>query len=223
MSHMNFMKIALAVLGEYQENCWMVSEDGSKTMAVIDPGDDVSSLEQAISEDGRTPEAILITHGHFDHLAAAGPIAGKYDIPIIFPAKELEYIRFRRYPFMMETGDVLDGFLKAFQEGKSQLVLPGSKVQAAGLTFKVIEVPGHTDHSVCYYCAKEKVLFGGDTLFAQSIGRTDLYQGGPGDLETNIRNKLMTLPKDIHVLTGHGPVTTIGIEAQYNPFVGNRS
>lgn len=217
------MRIALTVLGEYQENCWLASGDQSKTMVIIDPGDDVESLKEAILEDGRRPEAILITHGHFDHLAAAGPIAKLYDIPIIFPAKELEYIRHRRYPFMMETGDVLDSFLCALTEEKSQLVLPQAKVQAAGMNFQVIEVPGHTDHSVCYYCAGEKVLFSGDTLFARSIGRTDLYQGGPRDLEANIRSKLMTLPMDTHVLPGHGPVTTIGFEAQYNPFVSIRS
>ena len=165
-------------------------------------------------------KAILITHGHIDHLGAAAAISEALGAEIVFPEKELDYLDNRTYPLMFETAGELQEFKDyVMQSGKGRLIADGAELSIAGAWIRAIEVPGHTDHSMVYHVPAEKVLFSGDTLFEASVGRTDMYAGDPFDLVVNIKEKLLTLPKDTIVLPGHSGATSIEREIRQNPYL----
>lgn len=212
------MQIYKLEVGMYQANCYAVVDEVSRNALVVDPGDEPAKIDLWLKQLQAKPEAIFVTHGHFDHLGAAAPLAAKWQVPIYTSLDELVYMEDRHHPLMEMTAEVLDEFLAAAPQYVRGLC-HGDVLQAAGCSWQVMEVPGHSDHSLCLYEAMEGALFSGDTLFAGSVGRTDLYNGSSRVLVREIHRQLLCLPGLVKVYSGHGPVTTIERESRLNPFL----
>ncbi len=212
------MQIFRLEVGMYQANCYAVVDEKSRKALVVDPGDEPAKIANWLELLPAKPEAIFITHGHFDHIGAAAPLAEQWQVPIYTSLDELVYMEERSHPLMKMTSEVLDEFLAAAPQ-YVQGLCNGDRVQLAEKNWRIIEVPGHSDHGLCLYAETEGVLFSGDTLFAGSMGRTDLFNGSPNVLLNEIKMKLMSLPDGVMVYPGHGPKTTIGQERRLNPFI----
>ena len=208
---MNDFRIKTSVLGPVSTNCYTVYNCATGEGVIVDPGDNAEYIEKQCRQMGITPKAILLTHGHFDHMLAADSVREAFGIPI----------------YVSEQDDVMLGEVSLNLSGTcgtermslhgDRIVKDGEELHFLGLSWKVIATPGHTAGSVCYYIPSEEVLFAGDTLFADSYGRTDLPTGSMRDIAASIRQKLFALPEDTIVYPGHGNATTIGHEKQYNP------
>ena len=212
------MQIYKLEVGMYQANCYVVLDEETHSALVIDPGDEPAKIDTWLNQLQAKPKAIFLTHGHFDHIGAAAPLAEHWQVPIYMSLDELVYMDDRSHPLMAMTSEVLDVFLAAapqYVQGLSH----GDIFQLAQEDWQVLEVPGHSDHSLCLYGKSSGKLFSGDTLFAGSVGRTDLYNGSSNVLVNEIKLKLMSLPEDTVVYPGHGPITTIGQEGRQNPFI----
>lgn len=183
-----------APVGFLGANCYIVSGGGGLA-AVIDPGADYGGLKSLLDVNGLKAEAVLLTHGHSDHLGAA---------------KKFQDAGVKIYMHGADAGMIRDF-------GADAYVSDGEVLDIAGMSITVIHTPGHTKGGVCYYTCG--TLFSGDTLFHGDIGRTDLPGGDPGQIEASIRDKLYTLPDDTKVFPGHEEETTIGEEKQCNQYV----
>jgi len=205
------LKIETIVNGPFQENCYLVYDDKNKQGAFIDPGDEPDKLISAAKIKEVKVEAIFNTHGHLDHAGAVADIADKLKIPFaMHPEDEFllegmpsQAAMFGLPPMRIPT---LDRRLKA-----------GEQIEIAGHKGEVLFTPGHTPGGVCFLF--NDVVFVGDTLFAGSIGRTDLPGGSHKQLLSSIKSKLMVLDDSVRAFSGHGPVTTIGNERRNNPFL----
>ena len=183
-------------LGAYQTNCYIIHDDSSKTCCIIDPGYESDTILDKIEELGLPVEAILLTHGHFDHVGAVKDIAAETSCKVYLCSEDLSM------PPMFTAGKLY--YTHTYGEGDT--------LTLAGLTIQVIHTPGHTPGSVCLLV--ENVLFSGDTLFAGSCGRTDLPGGDWNAIHESLR-RLMRMPGD----PGHGQAPTLEAERQYNPYV----
>ena len=197
---MSEIRIKTLVVGMVGTNCYLVYDHETKRAAVIDPGDGAGQIANMAVSLGLKPEAILLTHGHFDHIMAAKELKETWNVPIYACEKEIDVLTDTITP------DVT--------------VKEGDELSIAGFTWKVFETPGHTIGSCCYYIEKEEVLFSGDTLFAGSYGRTDFPTGSGRQIAESVRRLLSTLPDDTMVYPGHMDTTTIGFEKKYNPLSG---
>lgn len=211
------MQIESLAVGMYQANCYAVISESSRKALIIDPGEETDRIQSWLEGLQAEPEAIFITHGHFDHIGAAVCLAQSLQVPILASLDELDYMKDRSHPIMEMTSEVLDAFLAAAPQMVHGLH-PDDVFSAADTSWLAIEVPGHSDHSLCLYAEKENLLFTGDTLFAGSVGRTDVYHGSPLDLVKEIKEKLLVLPDETLVYPGHGPETSIAQERRMNPF-----
>lgn len=209
---MSELAVKHMIVGAVATNCYLAMNTKTKEALIIDPGDSAKRIAEIIKEEGVTPVAVLLTHGHFDHAMAAEELAGEFQIPIYAHEKEQETLETPRINLSGMIGQSLtfhaDNYVK-----------DGDVLNLAGFEIKVLHTPGHTLGGVCYYLEKEKVLFSGDTLFCQSVGRTDFPTGSSSTLIRSIKEKLMPLADDIKVYTGHEDMTTIGMERKYNPFL----
>ena len=194
------MKIHTLTLGAYQTNCYIIHNDNSKTCCVIDPGYDAPAILRKVEALGLSVAAILLTHGHFDHVGAVKQLVADTDCDVYLCAEDLSM------PAMMTAGKLY--YTHTYTEG--------SRLQLAGLSISVLHTPGHTPGSVCLLC--ENVLFTGDTLFAGSCGRTDL-PGGDWDTIQESLQRLALLDGSIAAYPGHGESTTIAREKRYNPYM----
>ena len=168
--------------------------------------------EQKVLEMQGRPVAILLTHGHFDHILAAEEIKKKYNIPIYACAKEEKTLQDPRIN--------LTAFHTSSYTLKADVYLTDLQVvELAGFSVQMIETPGHTLGSCCYYLKDEGVLFSGDTVFCGSVGRTDFPEGSTAAIVNSLHRLLEALPDDTEVYPGHDTSTTIGYEKRYNPFV----
>ncbi len=194
------LNIKVFVCNSYEENTMIVNKTGSKEAIIIDPGctpgKETDKIISYIESNELTPVAILLTHAHSDHTIGAATLQNKYNIPI--------YMNHRERPsFSFKSTDIKDGQI----------------LRLAGIELEVISTPGHTPGGVCYLDRKDKILFSGDTLFAGTIGRSDLEGGDYDKLIVSVMEKLMGLDSDITVLPGHYGSTTIGEERTSNPFL----
>ena len=203
------IQISAVSCGMIQENAYIVWREGSGDCAVIDPGDDYPKLRRALGD--RRVGAILLTHGHFDHIMAVAPMADEFGAPVYVHADDAEMLNDSR---LNGFSDLMGGVV----EGPPLASIPyGAALDACGLRFTVMHTPGHSKGSVCLYLEEAGALFSGDTLFEAGFGRTDLYGGDFRALRASIR-ALMALPGDTRVYPGHGPATTIARErARYTP------
>lgn len=198
------IQIHCVCCGEIGENAWLVRRDDRDDCVVIDPGDEYPKLKRAL--EGRSVAAILLTHGHFDHIMAVGPMAVDTHAPVYVGRDDME----------MLNNAALNGRAGLMgithMDGPAIEATPyGEKLSAAGLDFMVLPTPGHSRGSVCLYLPDEAVLFSGDTLFQAGFGRMDLYGGSPAQMRDSLR-RLFALPPETRVYPGHGMATTIGEE-----------
>ena len=187
-------------LGAYQTNCYLVWGEDSPSCVVIDPGYEPDTVLYEAKKLGKEIEAILLTHGHFDHVGAVREIAAETDCKVYLCQQDLTM------PPQMTAGPLY--YTNTYAESDF--------VEAAGLTFKVLHTPGHTPGSVCLCC--ENVMFSGDTLFWGSCGRTDLPGGDWATILASLR-RLANLTGDYDVYPGHGNATTLAFERKMNPYL----
>ena len=192
------MKITTIPLGLYQTNCYILAE-GDRCL-VIDPGDEAEKLLAFLQRQSLSVEAILLTHGHFDHVGAVKRLAAETDCRVFLHEQELTL------PAAMTAGKLY--YTDCYKEG--------DRLTLAGLTFEVLHTPGHTPGSVCLRFGED--LFSGDTLFAGSCGRTDFPGSSPADMVRSL-SRLSKLEDELKVYPGHGEATTIGEEKRYNPYL----
>ncbi len=197
-------------LGPIGTNCYLVRAAPDATDAVvIDPGDEAPAIRQALESHGANCAAILLTHSHFDHFGALAELAEATGAPVWLPEGELDVFRspdafFPGFPTRAFTAD-------------ATLLSGGETIEAAGVSFQVLHVPGHSPGHLSYYA--DGALFSGDVLFSGSVGRVDLPFGDWETLLESIRTLADAYPPETIVLSGHGPATTLGDELARNPFL----
>lgn len=206
------LKIGKITLGTCQTNCYFVYKEGSNRVLFFDPADRGDMLYQKLADAGFEVAAILLTHGHFDHIWGVERL------------KELSGAKV--YAFEDEADLCMDASKnisaaagRACTIKPDELLKDGQEISLEGCTFQAIATPGHTAGSGCFYFEADKILISGDTLFQESVGRTDFPTGSMSTLVRSIKEKLMVLPEDVKVYPGHGESTTIGYEKAYNPFL----
>lgn len=192
------MTITTVPLGLYQTNCYILAE--SDRCLVIDPGDEAEKLLALLQRHSLTVEAVLLTHGHFDHVGAVKTLAAETDCRVFLHEEELTL------PAAMTAGKLY----------YTDLYKEGDRLTLAGMTFEVLHTPGHTPGSLCLRFGEH--LFSGDTLFAGSCGRTDFPGSSPAAMVRSL-SRLAQLEDDLKVYPGHGESTTIGEEKRYNPYL----
>ena len=219
------MFIAGFPAGSFQANCYLLGAAGSGAAVVVDPGEDASPRVLALLQEHRLrPVAVLLTHGHLDHIAAAAQVCRAADIPAYLHTADQHLLDDPLAGLSPQLAAALAGMdLTDLRPPAVLDVSSTSSVDLAGLTFDVRPTPGHTGGSVVYRVAgagdRPDVLLSGDTLFAGSVGRTDLPGGSTPQLLDSIARELLSQPDDAVVLPGHGPTTTIGAERAGNPFL----
>jgi hydroxyacylglutathione hydrolase len=203
-------------VGPLQCNCSILGDETSLEAIVVDPGDDIPTILSVLDKHNLTVKQIVITHAHIDHIAGAQRLKRLTGAPILYNQNDLPLVK------MM---DVQAGWLGI----PTPEVLPpddtlddGKRIAILGLTGSILHTPGHTQGSVCLYLPDQTLLLAGDTLFAGSVGRTDLPGGDTTQLITSIHDRLLTLPDDVTVIPGHGPRTSIGAERDSNPFLQSK-
>ncbi len=206
------MIVRTLALGPVQTNCYLVGTEAAPEAVVIDPGWDAASiLAEARSAELRLT-AILLTHGHFDHIGAVTDLREALQVPVVAHAREADLLK-------AKGGAELFGFKIREVPPPDQLVTHGETIEFGALKFEVRHVPGHTRGHVAFIEHDQQAAFVGDVLFAGSIGRTDLPGGDYDTLIASINAQLLTLPDEYTVYPGHGPPTTIGTERRTNPFL----
>lgn len=205
---MNKIKITRLILGRIQTNCYLVSAAGGGEAIVIDPADEAEKIIAAAQEENLTVRAVLLTHGHYDHIGAAAELKRHYGIKIY--ANELEQ------EVLTSTYNNLSELMggRAFAISADELLADGQRLQLADLDIQAISTPGHTKGGMSYLVSAdgEQVLFSGDTLFQGSVGRYDFPTSSGRELFDSIKKKLLLLDDGTLVCPGHGAVTTIGDE-----------
>ena len=203
------------VLGPVQTTCYVVSSQGRAV--IVDPAANATKIIQYLGTKKLIPEAILLTHGHFDHIGAVNELAAKYSLPIYAHKSEKEYFD---QPEVNLSTMTYQPFVLS-EDLDYHWLADGATLTCLDTQVKIFHVPGHTSGSLCYYFVKDRMVFTGDTLFKQSIGRTDFIYGNHQQLVTGLRQKLLTLPDDTLVYPGHGDCTTVADEKRNNPFLNN--
>ena len=206
------MKVEKFVTGIISTNCYLVINEDTKQAVVIDPAACPSYLMSHIKSEGLKVEAILLTHGHFDHIMGIDGFLSEFDVPVYVHEDDADAME---DPVLNQSSTYTSGYTF----GKARYLRDRQTLELAGYTFQVIHTPGHTKGGCCYYVASENVLFSGDTLFQNSVGRTDFVNSSTSDLVHSVREKLFLLPDDTMVYPGHMGETKIGHEKKYNPYV----
>jgi hydroxyacylglutathione hydrolase len=200
-------------VGPLQCNCSVIGDETTREAMVIDPGDDIEDVLALIQKHNLTVKQIIVTHAHIDHVGGAMKLRAATGAPILLNQNDHA---------LLKMLDVQAAWIGVEDPGKVEIdrsIGQGDTVRAGLLAADVIHTPGHTEGSVCLYFPAEKKLIAGDTLFAGSIGRTDLPGGSMRKIISSLHEKVLTLPDETTVVPGHGPLTTIGDERESNPFL----
>ena len=215
------IKIGRMVMGSGQVNCYFLYREGSGDTVVVDPGDQGANIYNALRRNGFAVKAILLTHGHFDHIwgldglrdavNAAAEADGGEPVKVYAGEQERELLRDVRLNVSEQAGRPCSTYADVY-------VKDGQELELAGIRIRVIATPGHTEGGCCYYVEEAGILVAGDTLFQESVGRTDFPTGSMSALVRSVQDKLFVLPDETRVYPGHGDSTTIGHEKKYNPF-----
>ncbi len=205
------MKYELVVVGALETNCYLVSCDETQACAVIDPGAEPEKIFAAIAEKGLMPVIVLNTHGHVDHIGANSDVVRKYGVPLAMHPADTGFLKASDY---LELSMLLGAKDSPRPE---RLLSHGDEIPFGRVSLRVIHLPGHSAGSVGFL--GPGFLFSGDTMFCGGVGRTDLPGGSWKELESSIRDRILTLPGETVVLPGHGPWTTVEQERDSNPFL----
>jgi glyoxylase-like metal-dependent hydrolase (beta-lactamase superfamily II) len=206
------MKIEKFVLGSMGTNCYLIINEETKELIIIDPATCPDYVVSHVNSNGYIPRAIFLTHAHFDHVMGIDGWVKEFGIPVYLHEEEKKVLE---DPELNLSGV----FGASYSYSDVKCLKDGQELEVSGFIFKVIHTPGHTCGGCCYYCADEGVLISGDTLFYQSVGRSDFPTGSMGTLVRSIKEKLFCLPEDVMVYPGHNDATCIADEKKYNPFV----
>jgi hydroxyacylglutathione hydrolase len=223
----------MLAVGPLQCNCSILGDESSREAIVVDPGDDIPRILALLARHGLTLKQILVTHAHVDHIAGAHRLKQLTGAPILYNQNDLPLVQRMDLqaawlgiptPEVAPPDDHLqDNRIIAIGAGSADpsSVSPGPEQGRRGLTGSILHTPGHTEGSVCLYLPDQSLLLAGDTLFAGSVGRTDLPGGNTRKLLRSIHDRLLPLPDDTRVIPGHGAPTTIAAERASNPFLQN--
>ena len=197
-------------LGAFEANC-TVLRDEDRNAVLVDPGEEAQSVLDFLKDQGLSLRKIILTHGHIDHISALDALLSACPVPVVIGKEDAAwaFTAINRFPPYVKVPSVPDSV---------EIVSDGDKIVVGGIDLRVIATPGHTPGGVCFYSETDKVLISGDTLFAGSVGRTDLGGGDWNLLQASLR-KLMELPADTVVIPGHGGMTDIGTEKRTNPYL----
>ncbi|MBQ8730124.1 MAG: MBL fold metallo-hydrolase [Lachnospiraceae bacterium] len=200
------------MLGMIGTNCYYIYDEESKKAIVIDPADNYAKLLATLNKLEIAPVAVLLTHGHFDHIMAADKIRTEYGIKVYIGEHEADVVT--NPNLNLSAAMAVPASVKP-----DVLVKDNEVLDIEGITIKAIHTPGHTKGGMCYYLPKENVVFTGDTLFYESVGRTDFPTSSTSQLVRSIKDKLFELPDETICYPGHGDSTQIAYEKENNPFV----
>lgn len=217
--------------GALQANCYLLAAEEGSECVIVDPGQDVLEIiDEQVRKYRLNPVAVLLTHGHFDHCFSVTPVCDGSDIPAWIHPDDRAMLDDPLRGVSAETAEFFGGRLEMRAPREVRELTDGAELDIAGMSFTVDHTPGHTGGSVSFRTGPPgddalpaeqsgRLLLSGDTLFAGSIGRSDLPGGDPARLMESLRTKVLPLPDDTVVLPGHGPTTTIGRERVSNPFL----
>ena len=208
---MGQIEIKSMTLGMVATNCYLIINKENKEALLVDPADNALRISNVIEENGCTLKAILLTHGHFDHIMALNDLKKRYNVPVYAHEEEEDVLKQSSLNLSGSIGQI-------YTTQADVYVKDGEHLKLAGLDVLVLYTPGHTKGGASYYFPEEKVWMSGDTLFHCSIGRTDFPTGSMSQLVRSVKEQLFVLPDDVQVYPGHDSVTSIGYEKQYNPF-----
>ena len=203
-------------VGPLQCNCSIIGDEATRQAMVIDPGDDIDDVLAILGKHDLEVKQIVITHAHIDHVGGAMKLRAATGAPILLNQNDLALLK------MLDAQAAWVGMAAPGQVEIDQSVGNADTVRAGSLSANVLETPGHTEGSICLYFPAENKLIAGDTLFAGSIGRTDLPGGSFEKIIRSLHQTVLALPDDTVVVPGHGPLTTIGEERESNPFLGKK-
>jgi len=200
-------------VGPLQCNCSVIGDEQTREAMVIDPGDQIEDILKILKAENLTLKQIVVTHAHIDHVGGAMKLKGITGAPILMNQKDEALLK------MLDVQATWIGMKPPGAVQVDEAVAEGRILQVGNLSSTVIHTPGHTEGSICLYFPEQKTLIAGDTLFAGSIGRTDLPGGSFDKIMRSLHNQLLQLPDETQVVPGHGPMTTIGEERETNPFL----
>lgn len=206
------MKVERFLTGILSTNCYVAWNEQTKEAVIVDPAAYSKKLAEFLREEGLKPQAVLLIHGHFDHIMGLDALLEEYPVPVYVHEAEKGLIADPKTNLSLTY---TNGYV--FED--ATYVTDGQKIAAAGVTFEVLFTPGHTSGGCCYYAETENMLFSGDTLFRCSVGRSDLPTGDETTLIRSIKEKLLVLPENTVVYPGHMAATTIQTEKTANPFL----
>lgn len=210
------MKFVVIPVTPFQQNCTLLWCEETRAATLIDPGGDEDHLLAAVAERGLTLVSLLLTHGHIDHVGAAGRLAARLNIPIEGPHRADEF-----WLADLPQQSATFGFPYTAAFKPDRWLAHGDRVTVGNQALEVLHCPGHSPGHVVFYHAGTKVAFVGDVLFHGSIGRTDFPGGDLDALLSSIRDRLWPLGDDVAFIPGHGPASTFGAERRSNPYVGD--
>jgi glyoxylase-like metal-dependent hydrolase (beta-lactamase superfamily II) len=203
-------------VGILQCNCSIIGDETTREAMVIDPGDDIQDILNIVSKHNLQVKQIVVTHAHIDHVGGAMKLRAATGAPILLNQNDDELLK------MLDVQATWIGVPTPEKVEIDRSVSTGETVTAGSHSAQVLHTPGHTEGSICLYFAAEKKLIAGDTLFAGSIGRTDLPGGSMRKILNSLHGTVLELPDDTVVVPGHGELTTIGEERQSNPYLAKR-
>ncbi len=199
------------VVGPIRTNCYFLGNQDTGETIIVDPGDEGENIIKLLNQRKAKPAAVLLTHGHYDHILAVNDLKKEYPgIPVLISELERPMVEDQS----LNSG--IGGYDYTFTP--TRYVKDLEMIQYAGISLQVISTPGHTAGSCCYYDAEDKILFSGDTIFCESYGRCDLPTGSMTDMRKSLEKVLCSLPEDVQVFPGHGPKTSIGQEKMIEGF-----
>lgn len=203
----------ILVVGPLQCNCSVIGDEGTREAMVVDPGDDIEQVLAIVRKHNLHVKQIVITHAHIDHVGGAMKLRAATGAPILLNQNDYALLK------MLDLQAAWIGISAPGEVKIDQNIGQGETVGAGSLQARVLHTPGHTEGSICLYFPAEQKLIAGDTLFAGSIGRTDLPGGSMQKILRSLHTTVLALPDETVVVPGHGPLTTIGEERGSNPFL----
>jgi hydroxyacylglutathione hydrolase len=207
------MILEMLTVGPFQENCYVIGDEETGAGALIDPGDEATRIALAVEQTGLDIGQIIVTHAHIDHVGAVAALVDEYACPVLMHAEAEPMLQ------QLPTQAMMMGIRFGRVPVVDRHIKDKEVLEVGGLKLESLYTPGHAPGHLAFYLADEGLVLSGDALFAGSVGRTDLFGGDMDLLMQSINERLLTLPDETRVLSGHGPETTIGEERSHNPFL----